>query len=155
MHKISVHERLNSLEKRNNRLKSLLLHEQLKYGNYSYRHLEDKLLLILNEYKNNKSLIKSAKIAGINYDLAIKWFVEGQKGNPNFKILYSGIKRFNKFEFVEEKIDVDLEKDYNIEHIGNSWVYTTDVEGNKLSIISSDLDHLKEKILNKNLPLWE
>ena len=161
VHKISVHERLNILEKRNNRLKSLLLHEQLKYGNYSYKHLEEKILLILNEYKNNNSLVKSAKIAGINSDLAVKWFVEGQKGNSNFKILYSGIKRFNGFEFLEEEmdslvedeIDVPLEKDYKIEHIGNSWVYTTDVDGNKLSIISSDLDHLKEKISDKNLPL--
>ena len=153
MSKISVHERLNILEKRNNILKSLLLHEQLKYDNYSYKHLEDKLLLILNEYKSNNSLVKSARIAGINANLAIKWFVEGQKGNSNFKILYSGIKRINNFEYEEVSIeDIPLEKDYEIEHIGSSWVYTTDVDGSKLSIISSDLDHLKEKVLNKNLP---
>lgn len=147
---ISVHERLLLLEKRNNKLKSLLLHSKLKYGNYSYKHLEDKILLILNEYKINNSITLSAFNNGINPSLAIKWFVEGQKGNPNFKTFYSGIKRVNNWPDVEEEIV--YEKKYDIEHMGNSWVYTTYVDDKKLSIISSDWDHLREKVLSKDLP---
>ena len=152
---VSVHERLAILEKRNNRLKSLLLHDQLKYGSYSYRHLEDKILLILNEYKINKSITLSAFNSGISPSLAIKWFVEGQNGNPNFKILYSGIKRINSPDYCEEKIDVIENNDYEIESINGSWVYTTYVDGKKVSIISSDLKHLKEKVYSKNLPFHE
>ena len=150
---VSVHERLVILEKRNNRLKSLLLHDQLKYGSYSYKHLEDKILLILNEYKINRSITLSAFNSGINPGLAIKWFVEGQKGNPNFKILYSGIKRINNLEDCEENVDVSDDGNYEIECIDGSWVYTTNVDGKKVSIISSDFDHLKEKVSDKNLPL--
>lgn len=152
---ISVHERLVILEKRNNRLKSLLLHDQLKYGSYSYRHLEDKILLILKEYKINKSITLSACNCGINPSLAIKWFVEGQKGNPNFKILYSGIRRINNGDYCEEQVDVIGDSDYEIEHVSDSWVYTTYVDGKKVSIISSDLDNLKERVSSKNLPLYE
>lgn len=155
MNKISVHERLIILEKRNNRLKSLLLQDdQLKYGNYSYNHLEDKMLLILNEYKNNKSIILSAFNNGISPSLVIRWFIEGQKGNPNFKIFYSGIKRINNKDFSEEKINASDFKDYEIESIGDSWVYTTYVDGKKVSIISADLNHLKDKVSSKNLPLY-
>lgn len=153
MNKISVHERLAILEKRNNRLKSLLLHDQLKYGSYSYKYLEDKILLILNEYKINKSITLSAFNVGINPGLAIRWFVEGQKGNPNFKILYSGIKRINNPDYCEEKVDVIGGSDYEIECIDGSWVYTACVDGKNVSIISSDLEHLKERISSKNLPL--
>lgn len=154
--RISVHERLNVLEKRNNKLKYLLLHDQLRYGSYSYKHLEDKILLILNEYKINKSLIKSARMAGINSKLVIKWFVEGQKGNPNFEIFYSGIKRINNnSEFTFEDIEVRSLDDYEIEYVGGSWIYTTYVDGEKISVISSDLNHLKEKVSGKNLPLYE
>lgn len=151
MNKISVHERLLLLEKRNNKLKYLLLHDKLKYGNYSYKPLEDKILLILNEYKINKSIALSAFNCGINPRLAVKWFAEGQKGNPNFKIFYSGIKRVNNWSAPVDEIV--CEKNYEIENIGESWVYTTYVDGEKISIISSDLNHLKEKVLNGNLPL--
>ncbi|MGX8693867.1 MAG: hypothetical protein ACSW71_03060 [Methanobrevibacter sp.] len=150
---ISVHERLATLEKRNNRLKSLLLHDQLKYGSYSYKHLEDKILLILKGYKINRSIALAAFNSGINPGLAIKWFVEGQKGNPNFKILYSGIKRINNLDDCEENVDV-IGEDYEIECIDGSWVYTTYVDSKKVSLISSDLDHLKEKVSDKNLPLY-
>ena len=154
MNILSVHERLAILEKRNNRLKSLLLHDQLKYGSYSYRHLEDKILLILNEYKINRSIALAAFNCGISPGLAIKWFVEGQKGNPNFKILYSGIKRINSPDDCEQDDDVTGDRDYEIECIGGSWVYTTYVDGKKVSVISSDLEHLKEKVSDKNLPLY-
>ena len=155
MNKISVHERLLRLEKRNNKLKYLLLHDQLKYGSYSYKHLEDKILLILNEYKVNKSIALAAFNNGINPNLAVKWFVEGQRGNPNFEIFYSGIKRINNWNRDEKDLKIVDEKDYEIEHIGNSWIYKTYVDGKKLSVISSDLNHLEEKVLSKGLPLYK
>ena len=154
VNKISVHKRLLLLEKRNNKLKSLLLHDQLKYDNYSYKHLEDKLLLILNEYKTNKSIALSAFNNGISPNLAFKWFFEGQRGNPNFKMFYSGIKRINNWTCDENDLEAIDDRDYEIEHIGNSWVYKTYVDGRKLSVIASDLNHLKEKVLSKGLPLY-
>lgn len=168
MNKISFYNRLSNLEKRNNGLKSLLLHDQLKHDNYSYKHLENKILLILNEYKINRSLTMSAFNKGINPDLALKWFVEGQKGNPNFEIFYQGIKRINSFESYGKNLEgidegYEIESDgkdlkaahsnYEIEYTGGSWVYRTCLDGNRISIISSDLKHLKEKVSNRNLPL--
>ena len=54
-----------------------------------------------------------------------------------------------------KKIDVIENNDYEIESINGSWVYTTYVDGKKVSIISSDLKHLKEKVSSKNLPFHE
>ena len=152
VNKISFYTRVSNLEKRNNRLKSLLLHEQLKHGSYSYKHLESKILLILNEYKSNKSLTIAAFNNGVNPGLILKWFVEGQKGNPNFEIFYDGIKRINSLEYGEEVSEI-VEDDYEIEYVGGSWIYRTVVGGEKISIISSDLKHLKEKVSNRNLPI--
>ena len=152
---ISFYNRLSNLEKRNNGLKSLLLHDQLKHGSYSYKHLQDKILLILNEYKVNKSLTMSAFNSGVNPSLVLKWFVEGQKGNPNFEIFYNGIKRINGFEPVEEDLELVEDKDYEIEYVGGSWIYKTYVDGEKVAIISSDLKHLKEKVSNMDLPIHD
>ena len=150
---ISFYNRLSNLEKRNNGLKSLLLHDQLKHGSYSYKHLQDKILLILNEYKVNNSLTIAAFNSGVSPSLVLKWFVEGQKGNPNFEIFYDGIKRINSFEPAEGDLEIVDEKDYEIEYVGGSWVYKTSFGGEKISIISSDLKHLKEKVCNRNLPI--
>lgn len=168
MNKISFYNRLSNLEKRNNGLKSLLLHDQLKHDNYSYKHLENKILLILNEYKINKSLTMAAFNNGINPNLALKWFVEGQKGNPNFEIFYQGIKRINSFGFdwgdlenIDDGHEIESDRkdlkaanpNYEIEYAGGGWVYRTYIDGNRISIISSDLKHLKEKVSKRNLPL--
>lgn len=168
MNKISFYNRLSNLEKRNNGLKSLLLHDQLKHDNYSYKHLENKILLILNEYKINKSLTMAAFNNGINPNLALKWFVEGQKGNSNFEIFYQGIKRINSFGFdwgdlenIDDGHEIESDRkdlkaanpNYEIEYIGGSWVYRSYIDGNRISIISSDLKHLKEKVSKRNLPL--
>ena len=149
---ISFYTRLSNLEKRNNGLKSLLLHDKLKHGSYSYKHLEDKILLILNEYKINKSITLAAFNSGFNPNLVLKWFVEGQKGNPNFEIFYDGIKRINNLKDNTEDLEI-TDNDYEIEYVGGSWVYTTYVDGEKISVISSDLNHLKEKVSDKNLPV--
>ena len=118
-----------------------MLHDQLKYGSYSYKRLEEKMLLILNEYKINKSITLSAFSSGINPSLAIKWFIEGQKGNPNFKILYFGIKRINNRDYCEENADVIEDNDYELECVSGSWVYTTYADGKKVSIISVTFSH--------------
>lgn len=136
-------------------MKSLLLHDQLKHDSYSYKRLQDKILLILNEYKVSKSLTVSAFNSGVNPSLVLKWFVEGQKGNPNFEIFYDGIKRINSFEPVEEDLEIVDDEDYEIEYVGGSWIYKTYVDGEKISIISSDLKHLKEKVSDRDLPIHD
>lgn len=153
MNKISFYNQLSNLEKRNNGLKSLLLHYQLKHDSYSYKHLEEKILLILNEYKINKSLTVAAFNSGFNPSLVLKWFVEGQKGNPNFEIFYEGIKRINNFESDGKDLEI-VDNNYEIEYVGGSWIYTAYIDGEKISIISSDLKHLKEKVSNKGLPIY-
>lgn len=151
MSTISFYEQLINLEKASNQLKSKLLHEQLKYGNYSYKNLEKEILLILNEYKINGSITKSASNLGLSRTVAIKWYIEGQKGNSKFKLLSSGIKNINnRGNMVKDEVAV---KDYELVNSDGSWIYSTFVEGEKISIISSDLEHLKERIIEKNLPL--
>ena len=140
-------------------LKSKLLHEQLKCGNYSYKFFDGKLSLVLQEYKIHKSITKAAIKIGLNPNVVMKWFIEGQKGNPNFEVFYLGVARINNLNsekvVLAENEDSEIvgKKDYTLESIGGSWVYTTFVDDEKVSIISSDLNHLKEKISNKNLPL--
>lgn len=151
MSTISFYEQLINLEKASNQLKSKLLHEQLKYGNYSYKNLEKEILLILNEYKINRSITKSASNLGISRTVAIKWYIEGQKGNSNFRLLSSGIMNINnRGNVVKDEV---AGKDYELVNSDGSWIYSTFVEGEKISIISSDLEHLKERIIEKNLPL--
>ena len=57
---------LNSLQKRNDLLKSILLREQLKYDNYSFGYFEKYAKLLLNEYKQTGSLLKSSLNVGLD-----------------------------------------------------------------------------------------
>lgn len=63
---------VNTLQKRNNSLKSKLRHQQLKYGTYSFNKVNKELLLVLDAYKNHKSIFKAASSVGVNKDMAIK-----------------------------------------------------------------------------------
>ncbi len=149
--RISFHEQLINLEKASNQLKSKLLHDKLKYDNYSYRDLEKDILLILNEYKIHKSIARSASNLGISRTVAVRWYIEGQRGNPNFKLLSSGIQNINNRG---NRTDYEIVgKEYEIVNSNGSWIYNALVDGEKISVISSDLDHLKERIMEKNLPL--
>ena len=46
-----------------------------------------------------------------------------------------------------------IAKEYSISEFDNAWSYTTEVGGNKISLISGDLDSLKELVRSKDLPI--
>lgn len=155
---------LKNLQKRNNSLKSRLIHEQLKCGSYPFKNFKRESLKILEEYKHHKSIFTAASNLGINYNLAVKWFIQGQLGNPQFRDFYCGVYRINNSDAdvsfnqhgVTEEIAPqvnELEGDYKISQYGDGWSYTTYVDGEKIFIISDELDTLKKKIIDKHLPL--
>ena len=143
---------LNSLQERNNNLKSKLLHEQLKYGNYKFKNFKNDSLLVLDAYRKHKSIFKAASAVGVERNLVLKWFIQGQFGNPQFRDLYFGIRRINGFEPMELSEVEEVKKDYVLSEFGDAWCYTTYVDGEKISIISSDLDNLKDKVQAMDLP---
>ena len=169
---------LNNLQRRNNILKSKLLHDKLKYGTFQFNTFKKDLLLVLNSYKTHKSLIKAADIVGVDKNLVIDWFVEGQLGNPQFRGFYLVISQIGRFEpktifsnvkeVVSPEVDEDwiggfeevvspevdeVVKKYTISEYLNSCVYTAEIDDEKISIISRDLDTLKQVVKSKNLPI--
>ena len=155
---------LKNLQKRNNSLKSKLLHNQLKYGSYQFKNFRRDSLNVLEEYKHYKSIFKSASSTGIDYNLAIKWFVQGQRGNPQFRDFYCGISMIKTFKDdvssdfpkIAEEVTpqvTEWEGDYKISKYGDGWSYTTYVDGEKIFIISNELEDLKKKIIDRKLPL--
>ena len=152
---------LDSLLKRNSSLKSRLMHEQLKHGNYSFERLKKHSQLLLNEYRNENSLYKSASSIGMDYKDVLTWYFQGQLGNPVFEEFYQSIKRINKnrvlddVEIEEEEIPEDIAADgeYEISEYGDGWSYKTFVDGEKIFLISDDLKKLKDKVRFKHLPL--
>jgi hypothetical protein len=62
---------LNSLQERNNNLKSKLLHEQLKYGNYKFKNFKNDSLLVLDAYRKHKSIFKAASAVGVERNLVL------------------------------------------------------------------------------------
>lgn len=155
---------LINLQKRNSSLKSRLVHEQLKHGSYQFKNFKRESLQVLSEYKTHKSIFKAALSAGINHQIAIKWFIQGQMGNPHFRDFYCGISRINNLkenaDFESSAIGDDaastiseFEGDYKISEYGDGWSYTTYIGGEKIFIISNELDTLKKKVADKRLPL--
>ena len=155
---------LNRLQKRNTSLKSELLHQQFKLGNYSGNYFKNKMLEVLYEYKLHKSLLKAASNADVDEKLALKWYVLGQKGDPNFRGFYLAIADINnnveEFDVAEDSeggsvsgCNNSIEGEYKISPYGDGWSYTTYVGGEKIFLISNDLDSLKSKVKSKNFPL--
>ena len=163
---------LDNLQKRNNFLKSKLLHEQLRHDNFSFHNFKKYSLLILNEYKKHNSIYKAASSVGIDYNLVIRWYIQGQCENPQFRGFYLAINKIsNDFpnEMKDKKdegakieksreISIDpnpdeLEGEYIISQYGDGWSYKTFVDGEKIFIISNELETLKMKVKSKNLPL--
>ncbi|AMD17911.1 hypothetical protein TL18_07660 [Methanobrevibacter sp. YE315] len=148
---------LNNLQKRNNSLKSKLRHEQLKYGNYSFKVSNKELLLVLDAYKTEKSLIKAASSVGVDKNIALNSYIQGRDGNPKFRPFYLAINDINGVEVSTHKDIIsqveEIENSYNLIAFDDAWVYTTHLDGEKISIISSDLDSLKKKVKDRNLPL--
>jgi len=85
---------LNSLQIRNNSLKSKLFHEQLKLGQYSFEFQRKYMGLILNEYKKTGSLVKSSEIVGIDYEIVFKWYFQGLSENPNYRNFYLTVRGY-------------------------------------------------------------
>ena len=145
---------LANLQKRNNVLKSKLLHEKLRHGNYQFNSSKKESLLVLNAYKTYKSLSLSAESVGVDKKLAIKWFIQGFSGNPQFRGFYLAISQMNEFKprNISHESE-DVAKNYKISEFLNSCTYTTEIDGKKVSIISRDLDTLKQVVRSKNLPI--
>ena len=148
---------LYTLQKRNNSLKSKLRHEQLKYGTYSFSKFKSELLLVLDAYRNHKSIFKAASSVGVDKDMAMRWFIQGMNGDSEFRDYYLTINRINGFtpqshEDILSHVE-ETKKEYDISAFEDAWVYTTYVDGEKISIISGDLDQLRQKVKSRNLPL--
>lgn len=147
---------VNTLQKRNNSLKSKLRHEQLKYGAYSFNKFKNELRLVLDAYRTHKSLFKAASTVGVDRDIAMKWFIQGMNGDSEFREFYLTINRINgsiSQSHDESLSQVEEKEEYGISAFGDAWVYTTDVDGKRISIISSNRDQLRHMVKSRNLPL--
>ena len=146
-----------NLEKRINSLRSKLRHEQLRSGAYSFKKSKKELLLVLDAYRTHKSIFKAASSVGVDKDIAMKWFIQGMDGDPEFREFYLMINEINGFkpqirQDVRSQIE-EIKNAYELSQIEGSWVYTTQMDGEKISIISGDLDNLRQKVKDRNLPL--
>ena len=84
-------------------------------------------------------------------------------GNELFRQFSLEIDRINniavpKEEIVEEDTQEIFNEtlpdgDYTISRYGDGWSYKTFKNGEKIFLISSDLDKLKDKVMSKHLPL--
>lgn len=150
---------LNNLQKRSDSLKSKLLRNKLKHGNFSSGYFEKYSLCIIHEYEKHHSLFKAAKNCKINPKLVMDWYVQGQLGNDQFRSFYITINKINRDDGpVAEEVkpvsnDENVEGDYVISEYGDGWSYKTYVGGEKIFIISNGLETLKKKVKAKNLPI--
>ena len=162
-----IESTLKSLGKRNAFLKSKLLHERMRHGEIPLTYSKKYSLDVLNGYKESRSIFKSADIVGINPNVAINWYVQGQLGNPHFRGFYLLIQHINDSsefkvnadsskEVAQEEISegvFDVEGDYAISEYGDGWSYKAFIDGEKVFLISDDLSKLKKKVRDRNLPL--
>lgn len=156
---ISFENQLLNLKRKNSNLKSRLHHIQLKHENYSYKYLERDMALVLERYEQNRSLVKSASDLNLDKRTVLKWYFEGQKGNPAFKSFSQKINSINgsdgnssEIEFADDACD---ENEYEIIKTENNWIYTCILDGEKHSLISNDLERLKQKVRDSDLPITE
>lgn len=157
---------LNSLQIRNNSLKSKLFHEQLKLGQYSFEFHRKYMGLILNEYKKTGSLVKSSEIVGIDYEIVFKWYFQGLSENPNYRNFYLTVRGIGDLSTESSPIETNVETlesspisnaledgEYVISKYGDGWSYKTYVDGEKIFIISNELETLEKKVKDKRLPI--
>ena len=109
-------------------------------------------MLVLKEYNIHKSIVKAACNAGVDINSVIKWFIEGQRGNPHFRNFYLAIMKDNGLNFDLDSYKKPEIPQHNIRSVEGAWIYTANVDGEKVSIISSDYELLKKRIFEKNLP---
>lgn len=157
---------LDDLQNRAYSLKSKLIHEQIRHGTYHFGYFK-KFLLVINEYKKHHSFFKVSSVVDVSQQELIRWYVQGQLGNPRFRGFYLAIKDIDNAKAMEDPINDDSqdcdenapesiahdEKDYIISQYGDGWSYKTFIDGEKIFLISNDLDNLKKKVKAKRLPL--
>lgn len=151
---------LNSLQKRNGSLKSQLIHDQLRYGNYSFDYSRKYVLTVLNQYRKHRSFFKVAYEVGLTQKQLMGWYVQGQMGNPEFRGFYLMINEINKAEIrtddeviCESEMDFNQDGEYEISRYGDGWSYKTFIGDDKVFLISDDIESLKRKVKDNHLPL--
>ena len=146
---------LNNLQKRNDLLRLKLIHEQLKFQNYSFHFIKKYSLLLINEYKKHNSLFKSSLNVGLDYNVVLNWYVQGLLGNSPFRQFFLAINDIGILDDSESEIksEGETEWEYMISQYGDGWSYKTFINGEKIFIIANELDDLKRKVKLKHLPL--
>lgn len=158
---MNIEKSLVYLQNKNNSLKSQLLHEQLKYDNYQFNYYKKYSMQILTEYKKSKSLYKAALKVGIDYKTVMNWFIQGQITDSIFKPFNLVITQMNanfKDSTFEIKNEIPPQNDefdgeYVISKYGDGWSYKTFIDGDKVFVISNNLETLKKKVQDKHLPI--
>lgn len=140
---------VHDLTRKNNRLKSKLRHAQLKNNVFKPNHSKSELDLVLKYYEKDKSLIRACLNNDLNTSNVINAYVQGSLGNPGFREFYMAINRINNPDF---EVKTEPANEYTLENEGFSWIYTTVIDGEKISLISSDYERLSKKIKDRNLP---
>ena len=69
----------------------------------------------------------------------------------SFYLAINQLNGFNPIEIIPEI--KEIKNDYEISEFEDAWSYTTEVDGEKVSIVSGDLEHLKNIVRSRNLPL--
>ena len=100
-------------------------------------------------YEKDKSLIRACLNNDLNTSNVINAYVQGSLGNPGFREFYMAINRINNPDF---EVKTEPANEYTLENEGFSWIYTTVIDGEKISLISSDYERLSKKIKDRNLP---
>ena len=100
-----------TLSKQTNVVKSQLRHDQLKNGTYFYNSFKKEISLILHAYKTQKSIYKAASSVGVDGVVAMNWYSEGMLGNPIFRGFYLGINEINNAP--EPKVEDKVIKEDN------------------------------------------
>ena len=146
---------LNNLQKINDLLRLKLIHEQLKFQNYSFHFIKKYSLLLINEYKKHNSLFKSSLNVGLDYNVVLNWYVQGLLGNSPFRQFFLAINDIGILDDSESEIksEGETEWEYMISQYGDGWSYKTFINGEKIFIIANELDDLKRKVKLKHLPL--
>jgi hypothetical protein len=152
---------LDSLLERNNNLKLKLIKEQFKNNNFPSVYSEKYLLEVLSEYKKHKSIFKAASNVNIDQNIVMDCYIQGLNGNPKFRgfsLAINEINNDNEVNINDENSKAIKNNEINVEgckisQYGDGWSYTTYVDGEKIFIISNELDDLKKKVKDQNLPL--
>ena len=151
----------NSLQKRKNSLKFKLMHSKLKHGTYSFDNSRNDVLKVLNHYKKYGSFFKVSSIVGLTQNEIMNWYIQGLFDNPKFRgfsLVINEINKRNAGKIDDEPVresetNFNQDDEYIISEYGDGWSYKTYVDGEKVFIISNDLENLKRKVKDRHLPI--